>query len=57
MTAFLFIAASILGDEIFISGGKGEHEVYNMAESYDPETNLWEPISSRMIEPRVGLGK
>ena len=35
-------------------GGK---EIYNVASSYDPETNMWEQIACRMNDCRVGLGK
>lgn len=54
---FFVAAACLLGEELFITGGMGEHEVYNYAESYETETGLWEPISRRMLEARVGLGE
>lgn len=37
-------------------GGMGDKEIYNMSESYDPETDMWEPIACRMNDSRVGLG-
>ena len=50
-------AAVLLGEEIFVCGGQADKEVINFAESYSPETQLWEPIPSRMAHPRVGLGE
>ena len=57
MNHFLkLIAVALLGEEIFVSGGMGDKQIINMAEAYDSETNLWEPVVAHMNETRVGLG-
>lgn len=57
MSMLLYTAACLLGEEIFFSGGMGGKEIYNVASSYDPETDMWEQIACRMNDCRVGLGK
>ena len=52
-----FIAAVLLGEEIFVCGGQADKEVINFAESFSAELQMWEPIASRMFHPRVGLGE
>ena len=52
---FLFPAAALLGQEIFVAGGQAEQEVINSAEVYNPELNQWEHMVARMLTPRVGL--
>ena len=49
------IAAVLLGQEIFVAGGKAEKEVINTAEVYIPNLNQWEQLVARMEVPRVGL--
>ena len=39
-----------------MSGGIGDKEIIKMAETYDTETDLWEPVVSLMNDARVGLG-
>ena len=51
----MYIAAAMLGHEIFVAGGQTEKEVINMAEIYNPQFNQWEAITARMSTPRVGL--
>jgi len=55
--AFLcsLLAAALLGQEIFVTGGQAEKEVINFAEVYSPDLNQWEHIVARMDYPRVGL--
>ena len=50
-----FLAAALLGQEIFVTGGQAEKEVINVAEVYSPELNQWEHLVARMESPRVGL--
>ena len=52
---FIFPAAALLGQEIFVTGGQAEKEVINVAEVYSPELNQWEHLVARMESPRVGL--
>lgn len=47
----------LLGEEIFVCGGQADKEVINFAESFSTDLQMWEPISSRMFHPRVGLGE
>ena len=51
------VAATLLGKEILVCGGKGDQEIINMAEAYDSETDLWEPVVSVMNHARVGFGQ
>ena len=50
-----YLAAALLGQEIFVTGGQAEKEVINVAEVYSPELNQWEHLVARMESPRVGL--
>ena len=40
-----------------MSGGKGDSEIINTAETYDAETDQWEPIVSAMNNARAGFGE
>ena len=51
----VYVAAALLGQEIFVAGGQADSEVINSAEIYNPELNQWEQMVARLEIPRVGL--
>ena len=40
-----------------MSGGRGDSEIINTAETYDTETDQWEPVVSTMNNARTGFGE
>ena len=49
--------AVLLGQEIFVCGGQSasKSEVLSSAEVFNSDENVWEEISAKMANPRVGL--